>query len=62
MWDNPRLVGLPYVDDNGETIFAGSLFGRSTFSDKNELKTREFLKGGSVIFTFSFQGKLIMFL
>ncbi|KAL3059750.1 hypothetical protein OYC64_014363 [Pagothenia borchgrevinki] len=55
VWDNPRLVGLPYVDDNGETIFAGSMYGRSTFSDKNELKTREFLKGGSVIFTFSFQ-------
>ncbi|XP_033976381.1 meprin A subunit beta-like [Trematomus bernacchii] len=55
VWDNPRLVGLPYVDDNGETIFAGSMYGRSTFSDKNESKTREFLKGGSVIFTFSFQ-------
>ncbi|KAI4811771.1 hypothetical protein KUCAC02_014647 [Chaenocephalus aceratus] len=55
VWDNPRLDGLPYVDDNGETIFAGTMNGRSTFSDKDELKTREFLKGGSVIFTFSFQ-------
>ncbi|KAI9523984.1 hypothetical protein NQZ68_020945 [Dissostichus eleginoides] len=55
MWDNPRLVRLPYVDDNGETIFAGSKYGRSIFSDKYELKTRKFLKGGSVIFTFSFQ-------
>ncbi|XP_063735021.1 meprin A subunit beta-like [Eleginops maclovinus] len=55
LWDNPRLNGYSYVDDNGETIFAGPLFGRSFFSNKKEIKTREFLKGGSVIFSFSFQ-------
>ncbi|KAK5891920.1 hypothetical protein CesoFtcFv8_012349 [Champsocephalus esox] len=55
LWDNPRLDGLPYVDDNGETIFAGTMHSRTPFSYKDELKTREFLKGGSVIFTFSFQ-------
>ncbi|XP_063734583.1 meprin A subunit beta-like isoform X33 [Eleginops maclovinus] len=55
LWGNPRQFGSSYVDDTGETIFTGTLFGRSSFANENELKTREFLKGGSVIFTFSFQ-------
>ncbi|XP_033976679.1 meprin A subunit beta-like isoform X3 [Trematomus bernacchii] len=54
-WGNPRLVGSSYVDDNGETIFAGPMFRRPYFADKNDLETREFLKGGSVIFVYSFQ-------
>ncbi|XP_033976327.1 meprin A subunit beta-like [Trematomus bernacchii] len=55
LWGNPRKVGTPYVDENNENAFAGTLLGRSYFAKQKDMKTREFLKGGSVAFVFSFQ-------
>ncbi|XP_063735159.1 LOW QUALITY PROTEIN: meprin A subunit beta-like [Eleginops maclovinus] len=55
LWGNPRKVGTPYVDENNEKAFAGPRIGRSFFAYQKEIKTREFLKGGSVAFVFSFQ-------
>ncbi|XP_042345185.1 meprin A subunit beta-like [Plectropomus leopardus] len=54
-WDNPRKTGTPYVDENGETIYAGPLLGRRFFAYAKEMKTHDFLKGGSAVFVFSFQ-------
>ncbi|XP_070690986.1 meprin A subunit beta-like [Pempheris klunzingeri] len=55
LWDNPRTVGTPFVDENNETIFAGPLLGRSYFATLEDMKSRDFLKGGSAVFVFSFQ-------
>ncbi|XP_073340743.1 meprin A subunit beta-like [Pagrus major] len=54
-WDNPRVVGTPFVDENKETIFAGPASGRNFFMDLEEMRTRQFINGGSVVFVFSFQ-------
>uniref|UniRef100_A0A3B4U5I4 Metalloendopeptidase n=1 Tax=Seriola dumerili TaxID=41447 RepID=A0A3B4U5I4_SERDU len=53
---DPNLVILV---ENNEKVFAGPLIGRSYFTHLREMKSRDFLKGGSAIFVFSFQGKLI---
>ncbi|XP_027133003.1 meprin A subunit beta, partial [Larimichthys crocea] len=53
-WDNPRKFGNSFVENN-ETIFAGRLFGKTYFASLEELNFREYLKGGSAAFVFSFQ-------
>ncbi|KAK2844829.1 hypothetical protein Q5P01_011488 [Channa striata] len=53
-WDNPRKIGTSYVENN-ETIFAGFLLGTAPFATLQEMKSRDYLKGGSAIFAFSFQ-------
>lgn len=58
-WDNPRKVGIPYTDENNVTIYAGPLLGFEYFSSKTEIKRREFVKGGSAVFTFMFDGRLM---
>ncbi|XP_051261226.1 meprin A subunit beta isoform X2 [Dicentrarchus labrax] len=55
LWDNPREIGTPYVDENNETIYAGPLIGRTFFATAEELKVRDFLKGGSAVFVFRFE-------
>ncbi|KAI9523987.1 hypothetical protein NQZ68_020948 [Dissostichus eleginoides] len=62
LWGYPRKVGTPYVDENNENAFAGTRLGRSYFAKQKDMKTREFLKGGSVAFVFSFQGRLRKYL
>uniref|UniRef100_A0A3B4U5S9 Metalloendopeptidase n=1 Tax=Seriola dumerili TaxID=41447 RepID=A0A3B4U5S9_SERDU len=59
LWDNPREIGKTVLVENNEKVFAGPLIGRSYFTHLREMKSRDFLKGGSAIFVFSFQGKLI---
>lgn len=59
MWDNPRKVGTPYVDENNETIFAGPLLGRRFFARLEQIQSRDFIKGKNAVFVFSFQGRLI---
>ncbi|XP_068591543.1 meprin A subunit beta-like [Cebidichthys violaceus] len=54
-WDNPRTIGTSYVDENNETIFAGPPLGKRFFANSEEMKSRDFLKGESAIFLFSFQ-------
>uniref|UniRef100_A0A8C4HX86 Metalloendopeptidase n=1 Tax=Dicentrarchus labrax TaxID=13489 RepID=A0A8C4HX86_DICLA len=55
LWDNPREIGTPYVDENNETIYAGPLIGRTFFATAEELKVRDFLKGGIFLYnTFFF--------
>lgn len=58
LWDNPREVGSPYTDKNNETIYGGPLLGFDFFSSLTEIRDREFVKGGSVVFTFRFDGRL----
>ncbi|KAK7886881.1 hypothetical protein WMY93_026502 [Mugilogobius chulae] len=55
IWDNPRKVGQKAVDENGDEIFVGPLIGRTYFETLEGTKRRDFLKGGSVVFVFSFQ-------
>lgn len=57
-WDNPRKVGIPFQDENNVTVYAGPLLGFEYFSSKTEMKRREFVKGGSAVFTFLFDGRL----
>ncbi|KAF3692145.1 Meprin A subunit beta [Channa argus] len=56
-WDNPRKIGTQYVENN-ETIFAGFLLGTAPFATLQDMKSRDYLKGGSAVFVFSFQGRL----
>ncbi|XP_047455696.1 meprin A subunit beta-like [Mugil cephalus] len=53
-WDNPRKIGTEVTDEYDETFFAGFLIG-SYSSSLERMKSKEFLKGGSAIFVFSFQ-------
>lgn len=59
VWDNPRKVGNPYTDANNVTIYVGRLLGFGYFSSLTEIKDREFVKGGSTVFTFKFDGRLM---
>lgn len=62
-WGNPCDVGTRFVDENNETICAGSTIGRNFFTDVEEMRSRQFIKGGSAVFVFSFHGEQIeMFL
>ncbi|XP_062421544.1 meprin A subunit beta-like [Pungitius pungitius] len=54
-WGNPREIGYQLVDGYGETFFAGTAYGYNGFTDSKEVKTSDFLKGGSAVFVFSFQ-------
>ncbi|KAM6910435.1 meprin A subunit beta-like [Xenentodon cancila] len=58
VWDNPRKTGVLSVDENNQKIFLGPLYGYNLFTNVDEMNTKEFLKGGSAIFTFNFQGRL----
>ncbi|XP_043972319.1 meprin A subunit beta-like [Gambusia affinis] len=53
-WDNPRKNGSIVFYENGESVYGGTLFGYHYFAFLEDLQTREFLKGGSAIFMFSF--------
>lgn len=56
IWDNPRIVGTPYQDDDGQTSYEGPKIGSLHYSDLEEIKYLSFLKGASAIFTFRFEG------
>ncbi|KAM7421205.1 hypothetical protein PAMA_015386 [Pampus argenteus] len=53
-WDDPRKDGTEFVVGN-ETFFGGSLIGQSNFANLEDVKMRDFLKGGNAVFVFSFQ-------
>uniref|UniRef100_G3NGM1 Metalloendopeptidase n=1 Tax=Gasterosteus aculeatus aculeatus TaxID=481459 RepID=G3NGM1_GASAC len=55
LWGNPRERGNQIVDAYGETFFAGTAYGFGGFTDSEEIKSSDFLKGGSAVFSFSFQ-------
>ncbi|CAI5663612.1 unnamed protein product [Oreochromis niloticus] len=54
-WGKPREVGSPIVDENNETIYVNTLSGRNNFASLEDIKSRDYLKGGSAIFIFSLQ-------
>ncbi|KAM4735218.1 meprin A subunit beta-like [Anableps anableps] len=54
-WDNPRKNGSIVFSENGESVYGGILVGYHYFAFLEELRTRQFLKGGSVIFMLSFE-------
>ncbi|KAM4567460.1 meprin A subunit beta-like [Fundulus diaphanus] len=54
-WDNPFKYGSVVLSENGESLYGHFRVGYYPFVTLEELETREFLKGGSVIFTFSFE-------
>ncbi|KAM9723513.1 meprin A subunit beta-like [Menidia menidia] len=56
IWANPRETGSQvFTDENNQAVYGGLLFGRGNFLDMETVKSRDFLKGGSAIFTFNFQ-------
>ncbi|XP_053288046.1 meprin A subunit beta [Pleuronectes platessa] len=55
LWDNPRRNGTEFVDENNQTAFAGPLSGRTTFASTDLIQSRNYVKGDSLIITFSFQ-------
>ncbi|XP_054902946.1 meprin A subunit beta-like [Poeciliopsis prolifica] len=54
-WDNPRKTKYGSFSENGELIYNGPGWGFGSFLTLEELKSREFLKGGSVILMFNFE-------
>lgn len=60
-WDNPRETGVVVFNEKNETVYGGPLLGYNNFASLEELQSRQFLKGGSAIFMFNFEGKLIFF-
>ncbi|XP_035984208.1 meprin A subunit beta [Fundulus heteroclitus] len=54
-WGNPYYHGRVVLVENGEKLYGLFRIGYFPFVTLEELETREFLKGGSVIFTFSFE-------
>lgn len=54
-WDYPRKTLSTIHFENGELVFGGRLVGYHFFATLEELQTREFLKGGSVIFMLNFE-------
>uniref|UniRef100_A0A3Q2ED66 Metalloendopeptidase n=1 Tax=Cyprinodon variegatus TaxID=28743 RepID=A0A3Q2ED66_CYPVA len=54
-WNNPRDNGTKVLYENNEYIYGGPLWGYSRFATLEELRSREFLKGGSAIFMFNFE-------
>uniref|UniRef100_A0A3B3DRJ7 Metalloendopeptidase n=1 Tax=Oryzias melastigma TaxID=30732 RepID=A0A3B3DRJ7_ORYME len=58
-FDNPRKIGSAvFTDENNKQVYGGILYGLYRFSTLEEMQNREFLKGGSAVFTLNFQGKL----
>ncbi|XP_072317420.1 meprin A subunit beta-like [Eucyclogobius newberryi] len=55
VWDNPQKVGWKVVDENGQTVYGGPLIGSINFASLDDIKQRDFIKGGSAVFAFSFQ-------
>uniref|UniRef100_M3ZWQ3 Metalloendopeptidase n=1 Tax=Xiphophorus maculatus TaxID=8083 RepID=M3ZWQ3_XIPMA len=55
--ESHKLSNGRFFYENGESVYGGVLFGYRYFTFLEELQTREFLKGGSAIFMFSFEGK-----
>lgn len=56
-WMNPRETGSLALDENIGLINVGPLVGIQTFASLKEMKLRDFLKGGSAIFIFTFKGR-----
>lgn len=56
-WDNPRKFESQYVDQNNKLNYAGPILGKSSFAHVEEMKYKDFLKGGSAVFVFSFEGR-----
>ncbi|XP_061803074.1 meprin A subunit beta-like isoform X1 [Nerophis lumbriciformis] len=54
-WDDPGKNGLTGVDENNKTVFVSRLFGWSYFATLEQMKTRDFLKGGNIVLSFSFE-------
>ncbi|XP_034467318.1 meprin A subunit beta-like isoform X1 [Hippoglossus hippoglossus] len=54
-WDNPRKNGTAVIDENNQTAFAGSLYGFRFFSNNYLIRSRNYIKGDSLILTFNLQ-------
>ncbi|XP_017270793.1 meprin A subunit beta isoform X2 [Kryptolebias marmoratus] len=55
LWSNPRQTGRGVFYENTELVYGGNLVGYRTFSTLEELQSKDFLKGGSAVFMFSFE-------
>ncbi|XP_069393162.1 meprin A subunit beta-like [Paralichthys olivaceus] len=54
-WDNPRKNGTEFIDENNQTAYHGYSYGFRTFARSEVINSRNYLKGNSLILTFSFQ-------
>lgn len=57
LWDDPRIVGTPFQDEDNQTSYEGPRIGILRFANLEEMKYLSFLKGGSVVVTFNFEGR-----
>nr|XP_057909568.1 meprin A subunit beta-like [Doryrhamphus excisus] len=55
VWDDPRKNGVIHVDENNKIMFVSPMLGWSKFATLEQMKTRDFLKGGSIVLSFSFE-------
>uniref|UniRef100_A0A3P9JXC1 Metalloendopeptidase n=1 Tax=Oryzias latipes TaxID=8090 RepID=A0A3P9JXC1_ORYLA len=45
-----------FIDENNQMVYGGPLIGYRSFASLDETQDRDFIKGGSAIFTLNFQG------
>uniref|UniRef100_H2MEW4 Metalloendopeptidase n=1 Tax=Oryzias latipes TaxID=8090 RepID=H2MEW4_ORYLA len=56
-WNNPRETGSQvFIDENNQMVYGGPLIGYRSFASLDETQDRDFIKGGTAIFTLNFQG------
>ncbi|XP_077382244.1 meprin A subunit beta-like [Festucalex cinctus] len=55
IWGDPRNSSWTGVDENNQLAFTGTLYGWRSFATLDEMKSRQFLKGGSLVLAYSFQ-------
>ncbi|XP_070767904.1 meprin A subunit beta-like, partial [Enoplosus armatus] len=51
-FDNPRVVGR-HITRNGESVFVNPAYGLSSFLSLEQIRSRDFLKGGTAVFLLS---------
>uniref|UniRef100_A0A3P9IY60 Metalloendopeptidase n=1 Tax=Oryzias latipes TaxID=8090 RepID=A0A3P9IY60_ORYLA len=55
-WNNPRETGSQvFIDENNQMVYGGPLIGYRSFASLDETQDRDFIKGGTAIFTLNFQ-------
>uniref|UniRef100_A0A8C6KKL9 Metalloendopeptidase n=1 Tax=Nothobranchius furzeri TaxID=105023 RepID=A0A8C6KKL9_NOTFU len=57
IWNHPNETGTTFLYNNTELVRTGFLWGFLRFAALEEMQYRDFLRGGSAVFMFSFDGK-----
>ncbi|XP_027142006.1 meprin A subunit beta isoform X2 [Larimichthys crocea] len=51
-FENPRILGK-HIESNGESLYVNPSFGMKTFLSLEQIRSRDYLKGGTAVFFFS---------